>query len=359
MSRVLMKHLSLAGLCLALASSGLAQATIHQIDLPTNLLVPSRDSFPFGGPPMRYQQWFSAAEWQATAVNPIRVVGLQFKAGSPGGQPGKQVDIEVKMANTVLFRREFDDNLGVMKDQDPHFAGAVLMATATPGTFPLALTFTRDFIWDGVSGVTVEIKVFDNGNFGQSYTYDLEATFTGFGKISRAFNITGPTMSTATFFGSGQGLSMRFDFLNAISHPFATGCPGGGGIVPEASTQNGPPQAANSAWRQILTGARPDAPAFFILGQSRTLWQNITLPLDLGFIPANGCFLLVEARTVRSVMTSPGFGFGDGSVDLALPIPPDVSLRGRAFFSQWLVLDPDADNGLMAASQGLIHVVGS
>ena len=54
-----------------------------------------------------------------------------------------------------------------------------------------------------------------------------------------------------------------------------------------------------------------------------------------------------------------GFGFGDGSVDMELPIPPDVSLRGRAFFSQWLVLDPDADSGIMSASQGLIHVVGS
>ncbi len=359
MSRALMKYLSLVGLCLTLASTGNAQATIQNIDLPTNILVPSRHNFPFGGPPMRYQQWFSAAEWQATAVNPIRVVGLQFKAGTPGGQAGKQVSIEVKMANTTLFQRDFDNNLGVEKDREPHFTGDVLMETATPGTFPLQLIFTREFVWDGVSGVTVEVKLFDNGNFGQTYAYDLEATFTGFGKINRAYNITGPNMSTATFFGSGQGLSLRFDFLDAITHPFSAGCPGGGGIVPDASTLNGPPQAANSAWRQVLTGARPDALAFFILGWNRTHWGTVLLPLDLGFIPADGCFLLVEVRTIRGVMTSPGLGFGDGSVDMSLPIPPDVSLRGRAFFSQWLVLDPDADNGLMAASQGLIHVVGS
>ena len=354
-----MKYPSVAGICLILASTGVAQATIQNIDLPTSILVPRTNNFPFAGPPMRYQQWFSAAEWLATAVNPIRVVGMQFKAGSPGGQAGKQVDIAVKMANTALFTRDFDGNLGVERDREPLFAGAVLMGTATPGTFPLQLSFTREFIWDGVSGVTVEVKVFDNGNFGQTYAYDLEATFTGFGMINRAFNTAGPTMSTATFFGSGQGLSMRFDFLDAITHPFSIGCPGGGGIVPVASTQNGPPQAANGAWRQILTGARPDAPAFFILGQSRTEWEMQSLPLSLDFIRADGCFLLVEARTIRSVMTSPGFGFGDGSVDLPLPIPPDISLRGRAFFSQWLILDPDADNGVLSSSQGLIHVVGS
>lgn len=354
-----MKYLTCAGLCLALACSSTAQGTVQTIDLPTNILVPRNNNFPFGGPLMRYQQWFSAAEWQATAVNPIRVVGLQFKAGSPAGQAGKQVNIAVKMANTVLFGRDFDNNLGDEGDQPPLFAGDLLMETATPGMFPVQMTFDREFIWDGVSGVTVEVKVFDNGNFGQTYAYDLEATFTSFGKINRAYNTGGPTLSTATFFGSGQGLSMRFEFLDAITHPFSTGCPGGGGIVPVASTLNGPPRAANSAWRQVLTGARPDAPAFFIMGQSRTAWEMTALPLNLDLILGDGCFLLVEARRVRTAMTSPGFGFGDGSVDMPLPIPPLPSLTGIAFFSQWLILDPDAANGVLSTSQGLIHVVES
>ncbi len=356
-----MKILSSAILGLALAALAPAQIVPPplQFDLPTQPFIASSNNFPFGGPLMRYQQWFSAAEWQAAAVNPVRVTGVQFKAGNPGGQPGKEVTIDVKMANTSFFVPTFDNNLGVEKAMPAHFSGTVLMGTATPGTFPLAVVFNREFVWDGVSGVTVEVKVFNNGNFGQAYPFDLEATFTSFGKVSRGFNTTSPTAASASVFSSGQGLSMRFDFVDGITHPFSSGCPGGGGIVPTATTSNGPPMVPNQAWEQVLTDAAPNAPAVFALGRSRSVWGEAVLPLGLDFIGANGCFLLVEPMWLRSAVTSQGFGFGDGVATIAFPIMPDITLRGQAFFSQWLVLDAFADNGLMSTSQGLIHVVNS
>jgi hypothetical protein len=88
----------------------------------------------------------------------------------------------------------------------------------------------------------------------------------------------------------------------------AGGIPGVGGVV--SYTTDGGPLAM---------------PALLYVGASRSSWNTIPLPLDLGFVGAAGC----------SVLTDPTFGLplttnAQGRVSGQLRIPADVGMLGAA-----------------------------
>jgi hypothetical protein len=331
----------------------------QQFDLPTFNPIPTSNNYPFAGPKMRYQLWYSAAEWRARLRDAVRVCGIQFKAGSPGGQTGKQIDVEVTMANSspVQAVGSFDQNL-VSARTVVVPRTRVQLATATPGSYPVRFTFSREFLWDGVSGVAVDIRIFDNGNLNQPYQYDLEATVSSGTRITRLFTVDDPNSTTAAVIRPGEGLTTRFLYSTAITVPFGQGCPGAGGFVPVAGTSGGWPIPGNTAWTPTLTNAPSQRAATFAIGASNTMWAGtIPLPHELVEIRAFGCFLLVDPVATAGTMTVGG-GPGAGQTSFNLPIPPITTINGVSFYSQWLVLDPGATNGVLTASQGLKHVVG-
>ena len=98
-------------LACTLSSAGLAQ---NQFVLPLRIINRLNESFPFGGQMMRYQQWYSYLEWWTSITKtPYRITGLEFKAGNPAGQAGRNVNIEITMANSFVSRpgSSFEGNM--------------------------------------------------------------------------------------------------------------------------------------------------------------------------------------------------------------------------------------------------------
>lgn len=345
------------GLGLALAAT--TDLTAQTFDLPTISSSRQPATMPIGGPRMRYQQWYSPQEWLTRAVRPVRVNGLQFKAHSRGtGVAGRQVELEVLMGNSFTtnpisqFETNFQSGRTIVFPRAP-----VVLPAPTPGSWPVSLGFANEFVWDGSSGVILEIKIWDNGNNNTNWTYDLEVEVSAPSRITRLWSIVGPTATSASFFGSGQGLVTRFSFAQAIDIPFGNGCPGAGNHVPVARTSGGLPTPANPNYAYLLTNAPSQRNAFFMMGFSRTMWGSTPLPLDLTFIGGVGCSLMVDNAVSVGVSTVGG-GPGAGSASLPFGLPASTNWVGVEVFSQWLVLDPLAPNGLLTTSNAIRTITG-
>lgn len=332
----------------------LAQQTF---DLPTLRFNPQNNSFPFGGAPMRYQQWFAASEWQQQAQKPIRVIGMRFYAG-PGGQgpTGRVVDIEVRIAHALptTFSGTFDNNF--VSDETLVFPRGPLTLQA-PGSsaLPVQINFQSEFVWDGQSGVVIDIRMFDNGNGGVPYTYDLE--YSGFTqhRSARLYTSGDPLARQATQVHPGTGLRTQFVFHEALGFPYGQGCAGDGMFVPEHGVQGGHPIPGNAAYTMTLENAPSQRTALFFIGFSATQWGGNPLPFELTLLGARGCFILAEPAAGVTT-TTVGGGAGTGLAQFPLPMPPTTSWVGNDFFTQWLVLDPNSPNGLLCVSNGVRHI---
>ncbi len=317
---------------------------------------------PFAGQsPKRYQQWFSPAAWQTAVGRPMRVVGLDFFAGTPGGQTGASIDIQITMANGPLSfpTTNMTTNLA---------SGAVVVVprsqqtlnTATPGTMPLSISFKQfgtEFVWDGSSAVVVDILVFNNGKGNQPYRYDLQATFSSTGQVYRlwGFGADPRAVTQSSFFQNGAGLAMQFTLEDGVSVPFGRGCAGAGGAVPLADTTGGLPLSGNPSWTHTLANANSQVGTALILGGSRTQFMGLPLPLNLAPL-APACDLLNNFMFSIPTQTVGG-GPGSGLASVPLPIPPVTQFVGQSLFAQWLVIDPGAF-GNIAMSNGIWTVFG-
>lgn len=335
--------------------SGLAAQTLQTLRLPTGSFPTGEDNLPLASSPVRYQQWYSSAEFLVTAGLPARINGMAFLAGNVL-QPGGTVDIEIRMAHLPfgqLPSATFDSNLRVDNTLVVPRAVVTLVRQPPPGTRVFTFNFTREFTWDGSSGVVIDVKVFGNGNNNQSYLYPCRTTVSSPGKTMRLFAPGNPaSLVRATLSQNGVGLVTEFDYLFGLTVPYGDGCPGANAAVPVAGTSGGAPIPPNPVWTQTLNNAAPLTPVVMTMGTSRWLFGTVPLPFDLGLFGFNGCFLLAEPLVFFPTSTSAA---GVGSV----PIPiPGVRLRPRSLFVQWFVLDTQAPNGSLAASQGLWHVFG-
>jgi hypothetical protein len=92
------------------------------------------------------------------------------------------------------------------------------------------------------------------------------------------------------------------------------------------------------------------------MGVSNTTSAFGPLPLDLGpLIGASGCFLLADpfATTFATTVGGPGAGLGSITVQM----PAFNGYVGASIFSQWLVADPGASNGVLSATGGIWSIV--
>lgn len=350
----------LALTCLvALAASSASAQTRGKFVIPSTNTLPRPNQLPFAGVPQRYQQWYSRNEALLGVDHPVRIIGIEFKALAGGATQAANLDMELALAHIDgTPGTHFDDNM----------IGKVVVAPrgtyplAAMGTWPIAITFppTNQFLWDGKSDIMLEVKLWGNGiPNNPPLTYDFENTVTGNNKVTRLWATGGNPngLQNATTMRSGEGIVTRFAFEEGMTIAFGSGCRGDGGFVPQASTSGGLPFPGNVAWRQELRSAPSQRNAALILGTSDTKWGSINLPLDLAIIGGSGCNLFVE-WVVALPSTTVGGGAGAGAVSLQLPIPPYSSLSLTSLYTQWIILDPNASNGMLTVSPGLWTIIG-
>ena len=349
--------------CLALATALPAQSP--QL-LPSPAPFWFADNFPLGAPPIRYQQWFTAAQWTRTVGHPVRITGLDFFAATTGLGGPAVIDIEVTMGNGPAFVGvHMPSNLTnpfaafptapvVVVPRGLHSLGASL-----PGTRPLQLSFVNEFVWDGESTVVVEVKMWDNGVGNVARSFDLLYAQNGGFEYGRMWGLSSDpdNVTNASIVQQGNVVAMQFHFAEGVSIPYGDGCPGQGGHIPMASTTGGLPVPANGAWTQVLSGANSQKNAVLLIGGSNTMFGAAPLPFDMSLIGGFGCELWASIDGSIPALTVGG-GPGAGSAQVATPIPPVTGFTGLSVFFQWLVWDDQSANGVMSMSHGLQTIFG-
>ena len=334
-----------------------AAVSAQTVTLPVPAPLVSNTQLPFAAGVGRYQEWFSLAQAQNFGTEPIRLQSLTILAGT-SATISTTLDCEISMCHAPVFglNSTFDSNLvGPRVIVRPRTTLTLL--TAAAGQPVLTVPFTELFTWDGQRPFLVDVRIFGNGRSNAPFNADQRSTDSGFNSISRVY-AGGNASATSGQLTAAQGLFMRFSLRPGAKTHFGNGCRGINFITPTADTlQLATP---GNIWTHQLQNAAAQTLAGLAIGTSRTLWDSegtpIPLPLDLtNVLNAPGCFLLVEPE-ITLFPTTVG-GPGTASATLALQIPPLSAFVGLSLFSQWVVFDPAAVNGVLSATDGLWSIV--
>jgi hypothetical protein len=200
----------------------------------------------------------------------------------------------------------------------------------------------------------VEFRIFDAGNFSVfSQSIPAPATSGDTERLSWTGTFTAPAAGqyTIEIFLRHSNLA-GFPFVNWVddvfvgeldSVVFGRGCQGSGGFVPVINSVNVPELQAPAFKIQVHDALAPSSAILFI-ADSTTSWLGLPLPFPLG----GGCELRVgPVLTATAAVAGPGPG--QGVAELSFAVPNDPSLRIGRVYTQWLVIDPTAQNPLGAS----------
>ena len=129
--------------------------------------------------------------------------------------------------------------------------------------------------------------------------------------------------------------------------PFGTAC---GGLI---TGHFGDPHVG-ADFSPTLSGAPSLAPVNMLVATGAESFGAVPLPIELGYLGAPGCFLLIEPPVVVTTLSD---GLGNASAPLS--IPSNSALAGAEFFLQWTA--PAPGFGLLGQvfSNGMRVTIGS
>lgn len=336
-------------LLLLLTAPAVAQP--EQFTLPIPAGVPTTDRSPLGLESLRYQLWFSRAQWLATAQTPFRCNQLSWVGGAGAAAPSFQATMRIRMANSNVFGPSPVFNGNFLSPPVEVFPmQTTLLPALGPGstvTFP----FATEFVWDGVSGVVVDVQMFSNG-LGMPVDYFMVRSL-GVPGNTAILSAPGPASNNATRIDLGQALVTTFSGNEGVTTPFGDGCRNAHVNEPVAVQTGGVPRPNNQQFALEVENINPALPCFLFLGVSREMSVLGPLPFNLSMVGfPGGCELLVSPDLIFSTTSTGGApGTARGVIDL--PVPPLSALIGTSLFSQFWVIDPSATGGILATSQGL------
>ena len=130
---------------------------------------------------------------------------------------------------------------------------------------------------------------------------------------------------------------------------YGLGC-SGSTILPTVSAQNGTLPSVNTQFSVQVNGLPFTAPSFMWLGFSNQTYSGYPLPLDLGFLGAPGCEVLITPDFLYPIPNI----LGTGVWTLGIPNVP-----GTVFYNQVVSLDASFPNSLgLVFSNASESVVG-
>jgi len=346
-----MKLPTLAILLLAPLTMGQLQTT-KNIAVTPSPFISGGNILPFAAQTGRYAQWYAASWFTRTIKQPVRIRGIQFMCDSGTHQGTATLNLQVAMGNTNFLSGAFptSQQLTTVFPRNNVTLGAV-----SPGAWTLTVNFTKDFVWDGKSGIVVDVRQWSNGS-NSTLKYNFRYNSLSRNLLQRVWASGKPNATTGDW-KDGLGLYTRFMYQEGGSYPLGQGCAGAGNVVPVAST-NRVPLPGDTQWTQLLTNTSGRQPAFFVIGLSQTMWNTTPLPLDMAPFGWLGCTLYTDPLVLVGVTTIGG-GAGSGTASLVTPIPGIGSLAGLQFYTQWLVFDPASANRVVSFSNALWNIVGS
>lgn len=180
-----MKSRICAAAGLAIALSGAAVLGQDYVYIPNdneNSPGPSNNAFPFnGGSPMRVQQVFAASQFGGQG-GAITEIAFRVDESSGGPFSSGNIDTEVRLCHTSVnptaMSTTFADNYG--GDVTVVYDGFLSLSSSGSG-FDIVIDIDDSFIYDGVSNLLVEYKVFNGAGTTQ---FDAAGTGLGNGGLS-------------------------------------------------------------------------------------------------------------------------------------------------------------------------------
>ena len=129
--------------------------------------------------------------------------------------------------------------------------------------------------------------------------------------------------------------AVYFTHVSGSFTTYCTGCAGTSGVPAHSAT--GTPEIGNPiTWR--VAGARPSSQGVLYLGASRTTFNGLPLPLNLGFLGmGTSCLLCASVDITLPIATDAG---GNGAVGFTIPNTAD--LIGSRVFTQAGIVDVGA-----------------
>jgi len=309
---------------------------------------------PWAGGIGRYQQWFSAASLQGTILEPMRIEQVQFFAGLSTSAISTTINCEILLGHgfasgvTGQFASNFaSPPVMVLPLQN------VTLSAGAPGAVVMTIPFTTKFTWDRVRPLLMEIRIHGNGQNNQPFLYNHRGVSAAGGATTRVYQAGSVTANLGTV-SPGVGLIARFTARPGVLLDFGSGCPGGLNVTPVNTVQQLMEPGIN--WTHQVSNAGSNNIALWVMGDT---------PLD-GFAPnppavdlsllfgvmQNNCFLRTNPLWLEAVVTVGG-GPGSGIGSFTWALPGVSSYVGLSFYTQWIVFDPLAPNGLLSTTQGV------
>lgn len=251
----------------------------------------------------------------------------------------------------------------------------------TVGTLNIEAILTAEAASEGVSG-SLLTSFRDNVTYaakGGNYDWPSVPQFHGsyFGYLSLPFVIGGQFViqqyAVGAFFNDSTDKTVAFnaiggaycemlreeirfalrswrDYVVGSTTVFGTACAGSNG-TPSTSASGFPRLGGHVLYSSV--GGPPAMPAVMYLGASKTTWNGIPLPLDLGFLGAGGCRVLTDPTLGVPLATNAA-----GNVSQGLTMPSDVGMLGQSFHVQFWILDPPANRLGLITTRGVTTLVG-
>jgi len=133
---------------------------------------------------------------------------------------------------------------------------------------------------------------------------------------------------------------------------FGSGCPGSNKQTPVLGHVSVP--VIGKQFSVTLTGAKASTGAGLITGSSNTMWSILPLPLPLGAIGADKCYLNVSFETMLPIAVDAA-----GKASIVANLPNDKSLVGVQFYQQIMIVDLGANSlGLVFTNGGAGKIGG-
>jgi len=338
-------------LLLSLLVSGLTGLCAQNVQVTVPNAPPVNVDRPFPGGIGRYQQWYSAASLQAMLAEPMRLIQVDFFAGTSLTSQAAQIDCEFLMGygNFGGLTGTFNNNIvaGTAVTVKPR--GMVQLNAGGSGAVVMTVPFTTAFTWDRFRPVVLEVRVYGNSLNNQPFNYNFRGT-TGSQNITSRVYAGGSALAASGSVQNGFGMITRFTARPGVVLTVGAGCAGEGGFVPEASVSGLAWPAIT--WTHTLSNAASGRPCVWGFGLDNTNIGGTPLPVDLTLLLGlgpSGCLLRTSAD-IEVYSTTVGGGAGSGVCILPVALPPTTGYIGSSVFTQWAVLDPLAPNGYLSTT---------
>ncbi len=144
-------------------------------------------------------------------------------------------------------------------------------------------------------------------------------------------------------------LDVSFRKAGALVY-YGNQCPGAGGKEPYVAF-GGYPTQGNSQFSFGIANAAANTPALGFLGFSRTTYNGVPLPMDLG-AGMPGCSLQTSIVAVLNLFTD-----AQGKAPVAAPVPVNPALAGVHVTAQFAIADSKANAAGISTTEGVEIII--